>query len=318
MAVQRPARVAVLCGGVGAARLLSGVVQVVAPRAVTAIVNVGDDAVMHGLRVCPDLDTITYTLAGAVDPERGWGLKNESWAAMTQLESYGADAWFRLGDRDLATHLYRTGRLQDGASLCEVTAEIAAAFGVGVRLLPVSEDEVRTRLQLVGGDEVDFQEYFVRHRHAVPVSAVRVVNAETARPAPGVLQTLGEAEALVVAPSNPVISIGPVLAVPGVRDALVRRRTRVVAISPIVDGRALKGPADRLLAELGEEVSVVGVARRLAPVAGTLVIDTADAALAGAVEAVGMACRVAPTVMSTPKRAAALAEVALAEAARGD
>ncbi len=317
MAAPGATQVAVLCGGVGAARLLAGLVRVVAPENCVAIVNVGDDTEIHGLRICPDLDTITYTLAGASDPERGWGLKGETWAAMTQLEALGGETWFRLGDRDLATHLYRTGRLAQGASLAAVTAEIAAAWGIRVHLLPASEDELRTRLMLADGGEVGFQEYFVRHRHAVAVSAVRFAGAETARPTPGVLESLAHAEALVVAPSNPVVSIGPVLAVPGVAAALARRRDRVVAVSPIVGGRALKGPADRLLRELGEEASVVGVARRLREVAGTLVIDEADAALAGAVEEAGMACRVAPTVMATPERAAALVAVVLEEAARG-
>lgn len=312
-----PGSVAVLCGGVGAARFLAGLIAVVPPERCTAVVNVGDDAEMHGLRICPDLDTITYTLGGGVDAERGWGLTGETWAAMTQLEAYGGEAWFRLGDRDLATHLYRTGRLHAGASLAAVTAEIAAAWGLRLRMLPVSEDPVRTRLTLVDGEEIDFQEYFVRRRHAVAVRAVHFAGAAAARPTPGVLEALEHADVLVIAPSNPVVSIGPLLAVPGVADVLARRRAQVVAVSPIIAGRALKGPADRLLSELGGEASVVGVAEHLAAVAGHLVIDEEDAALADAVASRGVACRVAPTVMSSPERAAALARAVIAEVAGG-
>lgn len=306
------ARTAVLCGGVGAARLLAGLVAVVPAASVTAIVNVGDDTELHGLHISPDLDTITYTLGGGSDSERGWGLAGETWAAMDQLDFYGGAAWFRLGDRDLGTHLYRTGRLKEGASLSTVTAEITQAWGIGATLLPVSDDPVRTRLELEGGEEVDFQEYFVRLRHSVAVRAVRFVGAEQAKAAPGVLEALEAAETIVIAPSNPIVSISPVLAVPGVTELLARRRRDVVAVSPIVGGRALKGPADRLLVELGGKASAIGVAEVLRGVAGTLVIDVIDADLRGAVEQAGMACRVVETVMSSPAAAAALAAAVLA------
>lgn len=300
--------VAVLCGGVGAARLLAGMVRAVPPEGITAIVNVGDDVELHGLHVSPDVDTVIYTVAGAIDAERGWGLSNETWHAMEGLERYGAPTWFRLGDRDLATHLYRTERLREGASLTEVTGEIAAAWKLGLHVVPVTDDPLRTMITLAGGDvgEVSFQEYFVRRQHAVPVRSVRFAGAESARPAPGVLNALAGAEIVVVAPSNPLVSIDPVLAVPGVREAVTARRDRVVAVSPIVGGRALKGPADRMLAELGHEQSVVGVARHYRGFAGTLVIDGADAALAPEVEAAGMRCVVTDTVMRTPAVAAEL------------
>lgn len=305
--------IAVLCGGVGAARMLSGLVAVVPPGEVSAIVNTGDDTELHGLSISPDLDTVTYTLAGAVNPETGWGLTGESWQAMAALEAIGGAerTWFRLGDRDLGTHLYRTGRLAEGASLTEVSAELAAAFGIGIELLPMTDDTVRTVLVLPDGRELAFQEYFVRHRHAVAVAAVRFDGVAQARPGPSVLHRLDSADVVVVAPSNPVVSIGPILALPGVAERLAARRDSVVAVSPIVGGAALKGPADRLLAELGEEVSVAGVARRLAPVAGTLVIDTVDEPLADAVAAAGMRPVVAPAVMSSPARAAALARAVL-------
>ncbi|MGH9157003.1 MAG: 2-phospho-L-lactate transferase [Acidimicrobiales bacterium] len=304
--------IAALAGGVGAARFLRGLVEVADPTKVTAIVNTGDDFVLHGLHVSPDLDTVTYTLADAVDPAQGWGLDGETWATMEALGRYGTElAWFRLGDRDLATHLYRTGRRTAGAALSTVTAEIAAGWGVAVRILPVTDDVVATRVEVAGEGEIGFQEYFVGRRHSVVVSAVRFAGAEASRPAPGVLEALDGAERIVVCPSNPIVSVAPVLAVPGVREAVAAGRDHVVAISPIVAGAALKGPAARLMAELGHEASVVGVARLYAPLAATLVVDHADAALATAVEAEGMACVVAPTVMHGVAEAAALAEAVL-------
>ena len=305
-----------LCGGVGAARMLSGIVRAVPPEQVVAVVNVGDDMVLHGLHISPDLDTVTYTLAGMDNRETGWGVADESWAAMDELARLGGEDWFRLGDRDLATHLFRTGRLHAGEPLSAATAAIARSRGIGVRLLPVTDDELRTRVTLAedtplgpAGTEVGFQDYFVRLRHGVAVRSVRFEGAAAARPAPGVLEALEAADLVVVCPSNPVVSIGPVLAVPGVRSALAARRERVVAVSPIVAGAALKGPADRLMAELGTEPSVVGVARLYAPWAGTLVVDVADAGRAPEVEAEGLRCVVTPTVMDSPAVAQALAEV---------
>lgn len=303
--------IAVLAGGVGAARLLAGLVQVRPPAEIVAVVNVGDDVELHGLHVSPDLDTVTYTLAGAINPETGWGLADESWQAMATLERYGGPAWFRLGDRDLGTHLYRTHRLRQGAPLSTVTDEIAAGWGIGVRLVPATDERLRTMLTVVGEGEIGFQEYFVQRRHAVPVSRVRFEGAEDALPAPGVIEALREAERVVVAPSNPVVSIDPVLAVPGIREAVARRRDATVAVSPIVAGAALKGPADRLLRELGHDATVVGVARYYAELASVLVIDDADAALAPAVEAEGLRCVVAPTVMTGLPEAAALAATVL-------
>lgn len=312
--------VCVLAGGVGAARFLAGLVRATDPTEVTAVVNVGDDMVLHGLHISPDLDTCTYTLADAINPDTGWGLAGETWAAMAQLERLGGEAWFRLGDRDLATHLYRTQRLSEGVPLSTVTAELAAAWGLACRLLPVTDDPLRTLVTLAATDteperEVGFQDWFVGQQHAPDVASLRFDGADAARPAPGVLEAIGDADVVVVAPSNPLVSIDPVLAVPGVRDAVVSRRESVVAVSPIIAGRALKGPADQLMANLGHEPSVVGVARLYAPLVGTLVIDTADAALAGAVEAEGVRCVAAPTIMSDRAAAQALAEVTVGAAA---
>jgi len=304
---------AVLAGGVGAARLLRGLVEVLPPADITAVVNTGDDLVLHGQDISPDLDTVLYTLAGALNPDTGWGLADETWRTMAALERYGGQTWFRLGDADLATHLYRTQRRREGASLSQVTVELARAWGVGVRLLPATDDRVATRLTLArDGQEVAFQHYFVALRHEVAVTSVRFDGAAGARPGPGVLAALAGAEAVVIAPSNPIVSIGPILAVPGIRAAVEARRPDVVAVSPIVAGAALKGPADRLMAELGHEPSVVGVARLYAPLAATLVVDEADAALAAAVEAEGVRCVVAPAVMTTRAAAAALCEIVLA------
>jgi LPPG:FO 2-phospho-L-lactate transferase len=302
---------------VGAARFLRGLLAVVPPSSVTAILNVADDTELHGLHISPDIDTVAYTLAGAIDPERGWGLRDETWHAMTMFERYGNPSWFNLGDKDLATHIVRTERLRAGEPLSEVTAHLARAWDLECTLLPVTDDRLRTFVATEHG-ELGFQEYFVGRQHAVPITGVRFEGAETARPAPGVLDAIAGADRIVLAPSNPIVSIGPLLAVDGVREALVRHRARVVAVSPIVAGAALKGPADRMLTELGHEATVVGVARLYRDIAATLVVDDADAERAADVEAEGMACVVTGTVMSDPERAAALARTVLAstEAAR--
>jgi LPPG:FO 2-phospho-L-lactate transferase len=303
--------VAVVAGGVGAARMLGGLVQVVDPASITAVVNTGDDLELHGLHISPDLDTITYTLADAVNPETGWGLVGETWQAMDALARYGGVTWFNLGDRDLATHLFRTQRLRDGLTLTEVEAEITAAWGLDLRLLPMSDDPVRTMITVVDEGEIGFQDYFVRRQHDVEATAIRFAGAEAARPTAAVLEALTGADRVVIAPSNPLVSIAPVLAVPGLREAVEARRSACVAVSPIIAGTTVKGPADRLLRELGHDQSVVGVARLYAPLASKLVIDEADADLADAVTAEGIEAVVAPTMMYGPPEAKALAEVVL-------
>lgn len=342
-------RVTALAGGVGAARMLQGLTAVVGAEHVTAVVNTGDDTVLHGLYVCPDLDTVTYTLGGANNVGTGWGLAGETWTVMEALREFeevgrpGANnlTWFSLGDRDLATHLFRTGRLAAGAPLSQVTADVASRFGVAARLLPMSDDRVVTRVmarltselpdfgglsgglsggrvggQAPGAVEIGFQEYFVGLHHDVEVDGLRFAGAEDATPAPGVLDAIRDAEVVVICPSNPLVSIGPVMAVPGIAEAVAARRSSTVAVSPIIAGKALKGPADRMLTELGHEASAVGVARLWAPFACTLVVDEADAGLSGRVEAEGMACTVAMTVMTGPEESARLAATVL-EAALG-
>jgi LPPG:FO 2-phospho-L-lactate transferase len=302
--------------------MLSGLIRVCPPEDITALVNVGDDTVLHGLHISPDLDTITYTLAGMDNTETGWGVVGETWTVMDELAALGGESWFRLGDRDLATHLFRTERLRSGEPLSAVTAAIAQRRGIAVRLLPVTDQPVSTMLTLSeatelgpAGTEVGFQDYFVRLHHGVAVQSVRFDGAESAQPGPGVMDAIAQAEQIIVCPSNPIVSIGPLLAVPGVEAALRSRREDAVAVSPIVAGAALKGPADRLMRELGSDPTVVGVARLYAPWVSTLVIDEADRHLAGAVEAEGVRCVVAPTVMSSPERSAALGQVVL-DAAR--
>jgi LPPG:FO 2-phospho-L-lactate transferase len=315
--------VVVLAGGVGAARFLVGLVRAIEPERVTAVVNTGDDTELHGLSISPDLDTIVYTLAGAIDPGRGWGLAGETWHALEALERYAAvrpagsaaaSTWFGLGDRDLATHLYRTARLGEGATPTEVAGEIGRAWGLAIRLLPMTDGRFRTMIKLAGGDApVPFQDYFVRLRHDVAIESIEF-DQRGCELGPGVGRALSAAQAVVIAPSNPLVSIGPIRALTGVDELLASRRESVVAVSPIVGGRALKGPADRMLAELGMEPTVVGVARVYASIAATLVIDPVDAALAADVETAGMHCIVTPTVMSDADVARALAEACVAAA----
>ncbi|HVW31510.1 MAG TPA: 2-phospho-L-lactate transferase [Acidimicrobiia bacterium] len=306
--------IAALAGGVGAARFLRGVVRAAPAGDLVVVGNTGDDEVFHGLHVSPDLDTVTYTLAGAVGP-LGWGLAGDTFRTLEAYERYGEATWFRLGDADLATHLYRTSRLAAGATLTEVTAEIAAAWGLGSTLLPMTDDRVATVIDVAvpGGDPVPMamQEWFVRERAEPPVAGVRFEGAEAARPGPAVLDAIRDADAVFLCPSNPVISIGPILAVPGIRAALAARRERVVAVSPIIHGTTVKGPADRLMAAAGIEVSCAGVASIYADIVGTLLVDESDADRAGDVERHGVRAAVAPILMRDADGAAALARRAL-------
>lgn len=313
--------ICVLAGGVGAARFLRGLVRAVDPASICAVVNTGDDTILHGLHISPDLDTITYTLAEAIDPQRQWGLRDESWNMLDALRRYernrppsstAASTWFGLGDRDLATHLYRTARLAEGASLSRITTEIAQAWGIDVRLVPMSDDRVETVVDIVEGEStnrITFQEYFVQRRHSVPISGVEFLGSRSA--IPSCLDVLDSADTIVIAPSNPVVSIGPIRALHGVDDALRSRRSRVVAISPIIAGGTVKGPADRMMEELGLEASVVGIARLYAPICGTLVIDQRDESLRELVEAEGLDCLVTDTMMDDVDIARRLAELVI-------
>jgi len=300
----------VLSGGVGAARLLRALSGEIDPAQLTAVVNVGDDLVLHGLTICPDLDTITYTLAGLGNDELGWGLRGETWRVMDELDALGGEAWFRLGDRDLATHLYRSQRLSEGATKTDVTRELTSRLGVTVTLLPVTNDVVATQF-LTDEGRLSFQEYFVRHHHDVVVNAVEVAGAKDARASGEVLDALRDASRLVIAPSNPLISIDPILQVPGVREVVASRRADVVAVSPLIQGAALKGPADRLLRELGHESTTLGVVDFYEGLVGTWIIDEADADLADVIRSRGVRVEVTTTIMAEPEHARRLAVAVL-------
>ena len=306
-----------LAGGVGSARFLAGLLQVVDPRDVVIVGNTGDDDWFHGLRVCPDLDSVTYALAGANNPETGWGLAGETFATLGALERYGVPTWFNIGDRDFATHLYRTERLRAGDPLSAITADIAAAWGLSCRLLPMTDDDVATRITaaMPGGNvELALEEWFVKERCEPPVVSVRFDGAESARPAPGVVDALRESDAIVICPANPILSIAPILAVPGIRET-VAAHSRVVGVSNLIAGAAVRGPADRLLADLGIEASCVGVARGYRDLCAAFVIDEQDAARADEVEALGVRAIVTDTLMTDDRVAAALARETLAAVA---
>lgn len=305
-------RVAVLCGGVGGSRFVRAMAAVLPHDRITAIINTGDDDEFHGLHVSPDPDIVTYALAGVVDDERGWGFRDETFRWIDSLARYGHETWFRIGDRDLATHIHRTRLLRDGATISEAMTDIARGFGVGVRLLPMSDDRARTIVETTAGP-LRFQEYLV-HRHAQdPVRRVRFDEAARARPAPGVIEAIAGADAIVIAPSNPIGSIGPILAVPGIRDAIMHSQGRRIAISPIIGGRSLQAPAGEMLSGLGFSVDVAGVARVYAGLIDSLVIDDADAERAAEVEAVGARAIIAPTMMRDAATSAALGRRVVSE-----
>jgi LPPG:FO 2-phospho-L-lactate transferase len=298
-----------LAGGTGGAKLAHGFQQVLRKGELTVVGNVADDLELFGLHVSPDLDSLLYTLAGIVG-ESGWGVRGDSWTALEMLGRLGEPTWFRIGDADLAVHVTRSRRLRQGESLTQVTRALAASLGIGGAILPASDDPVRTRLQTDAG-ELDFQTYFVQRAQRDRVRSVRFAGVEEARPSPDVLSALADAQLVVIAPSNPIVSIGPILAIPGMTEALRGSRAVRVAVSPIIGGRALKGPADRMLASLGHEVSALGVARLYAGLVDRFVLDEQDAVLAASIQALGMSADVLPTVMETDEHRARLAAAIL-------
>ena len=307
--------VVALAGGIGAGKFLRGLVRAVPPRDVTVVVNTADDIELHGLHVSPDLDSVTYWLGTVMDRERGWGRRAETFRATEELRLFGADgSWFGLGDLDLATHLFRTGLLRSGATLSEATARVAARFGLASRILPMSDDPVTTRIEAVSMGrprDLHFQEYWVRRHAADEVKAVRYEGAAEARPAPGVLEAVAGADAVVFPPSNPVASIGPILAVPGIRDAVAARRNRAVGVSGIVGGAPLAGMADRLLPVAGVEVSAAGVAGLYRDLLSGWVIDDADERLRDRIASLGLRVAVTDTVMTGDTAAEHVARTAL-------
>ena len=303
-------KVVLLAGGTGGAKLAHGFQMVLAPGELTVIANVGDDTEAFGLLVCPDIDTITYTLAGLADREQGWGVAGDTDTALRMLARYGEETWFRIGDVDLATHVRRARLLREGLTLTDATAQMTAALGVPSQIVPATDDRERTIIQTDAG-ELDFQDYFVRRHQTDEVRGLRFEGAEDARPSPAALRAIAAAELLVIGPSNPLVSIGPILAVPGMRDALLASRARRVGVSGIIAGEALRGPADRMLETLGHEVSARGVARLYAGLLDHFVIDTADAELAPAIAELGMEPVVRSTIMTTDEERAALAAALL-------
>ena len=303
--------IVVLAGGVGAARYLRGVVRVVPPGDVVILGNTGDDFDVYGVHVSPDLDIVTYTLTGAIDEEKGWGLAGDTTTVLDELRASGVPAWFHLGDRDYGVCLARTLMLRDGVPLSEATRRIGERFGLGPRLLPMTDDPVETHVTLADGVEIHFQEYWVGRGARDDVASVRLRGAERARPGPGVLEAVADAEAILVAPSNPVVSIGTILTVPGIREALIASPARVAGVSPIVGGAPVRGMADKLMPAAGAEVSCVGAAWLLRDVLDAFVIDLVDESRAPEIEALGIRCLVAQTMMHTVEDAAALAKVAL-------
>jgi LPPG:FO 2-phospho-L-lactate transferase len=302
-------RLTILCGGLGGSRFVAALAAAAGPERVTAVGNVGDDLEILGLYVSPDLDTVLYTLAGLLDEERGWGVRDESYDALAMTRTLGAETWFTLGDRDIGLHLVRRELLRTGP-LSEAFARLASALGVRVRLLPATDDPVRTFVATPDG-ELDFQTWFVRRGHQDPVLAVRYERAESAVPAPGVLVAIEEADVVFLAPSNPFVSIGPILAVPGVADAVAARAGPVVALSPLVSGRALRGPLGEMMVSLGHEPSALGVARLYEDLASHFVLDPADEALRPEIEALGLQVVVTSIVMVDPRARAEVGRAVL-------
>lgn len=299
-----------LAGGIGASKLLLGLCHVMDPTDLTIIVNTGDDFILHGLTICPDLDTVTYTLAGVADQERGWGIEDDTFHALEQLDRYGREAWFNLGDRDLATHLHRTALLRDGSTLSDVTEVIRRSLGGRARILPMTNDPVPT-IVLTDQGPRSFQEYLVRDHARHNVRGVRFEGIERSRPAPGVLKAIEGANGIILCPSNPIISLGPILAVPGIRDALKMTEAQIVGISPVIGGRSLKGPTDKFLIGLGHEVSALSVARLYQDLLDLFIIDRADADLLPALEALPVKVAMADTVMRNLEAKISLAKETL-------
>jgi LPPG:FO 2-phospho-L-lactate transferase len=310
MAKIKSSSIAALAGGIGASKLLLGLYKEMDPQQLTVIVNTGDDIVLHGLKISPDLDIVTYTLAGVVDSAKGWGFRAETFHTLKRLAVFGRVNWFNLGDRDLATHIHRTAMLAEGKSLSNAAESIRAALGVKSRILPMSDQPVPT---IVDTDEgaLHFQEYLVKRRAEPVVRGIRFEGADAARPAPGVLEAIRDANRIVICPSNPLISIGPILAVPGTRDALRARKKEVVAVCPIVGGKSLKGPSDKMLTQLGYDSSALGVAKLYSDFTGMIAIDPADEPHAAAIRALDMHVTILPTVMKTVAQKRKLARALL-------
>ncbi|HEX4919926.1 MAG TPA: 2-phospho-L-lactate transferase [Candidatus Bathyarchaeia archaeon] len=299
-----------LAGGVGAARFLDGLARVFPPEQITVIVNTGDDLQYLGCHISPDIDIVTYTLAGIVDAQTGYGIDEDTYNCLNQLSKYEAETWFRLGDRDFATHLLRTAFLQQGFNLSEVTEKIRTSLNVQVRILPMTDNIVMTKIK-TPTRTLEFQEYFVRRKFQDPVQDVSYEGAAHAVPAPGVVPAIETADLIILCPSNPILSIGPILAIPGIRDSIAKTKARIVGISPIVGGKAVKGPLDRILENLGLEVSPFGVAQLYRGLLRGYVIDIIDKSSRSKIEGLGMKVLTTGTIMSSPESKTRLAQETL-------
>lgn len=291
-------KVTALAGGVGAARFLTGLSKILNPEDLTVIVNTGDDITLHGLHISPDIDIVTYTLAGIVDEAKGWGIKGDTFQALGMLKNYGADTWFNLGDKDLSTHIYRTNRLQQGATLAEVTDEVRLNLGLKTKILPMSNDYFETKIK-TPESTMHFEEYFVKYQYKPRFLAVEFAGSTSAQPAPGVLDAILKTDLIIVCPSNPIVSIGTILSIAGIRDNLHHTKARISAVSPIIAGAAIKGPADKMLKGLGIEVSAFGVVKYYSDFLDAIVIDSRDALLRERIEKLGISVTITNTVMKT-------------------
>jgi LPPG:FO 2-phospho-L-lactate transferase len=299
-----------LAGGVGAARFLRGLTRIVSPEELLIIGNTGDDLELYGLHICPDLDIVMYTLAGVVDESKGWGIKNDTYNALNQLSKLGFETWFKMGDQDLATHIVRTKLLKEGTTLSEATAQLCRIFGVNIALTPMTNHTVRTKI-VSGNQTIDFQEYFVKNQTENKVTDVAYQGAAKAEPAPGAIEAINKADRIIICPSNPILSIGPILSIPKIRQALQTTEAQVIAISPIIAGKTVRGPADKILASMGYAASAQGVAEYYVDIIDRLIVDRADTTLIIKIRKLGLEVTVADTVMRSLEDSARLARIVL-------
>lgn len=302
--------ITVLAGGVGAARFLTGLVELVDPNNVTVIVNTGDDVILHGLYISPDIDTVTYTLSGLSDEAQGWGLKDETWECLGTLNRLGHQTWFKLGDRDIALHIHRTQRMYSGKSLAEVTDEVAKVFGIKCHLIPMSNQRIETRIETDRGT-LGFQEYLVKNQAKDRIKSVKFSGIEAAYASEGIIEAITQSNGIIIAPSNPIISIGPILAIKSIRESLCNTKSKVIAISPIVGGMAIKGPASEMMTDLGHESSALGVAKIYKPFLDSFVIDNSDSNLLGSINSLGIKAIATNTIMNSKTDKIALAQFVL-------
>ena len=303
-------KIVVLSGGVGGARFLEGLIQIIPQEKVFVIGNTGDDEEFYGLHVSPDLDIVLYTLSGVVNEKQGWGLQNETYNVMQQLTNLGNNDWFKLGDKDLAVQIHRTNLLKQGKKLSDITNELVKEFGLKIKLVPMTDDSVKTVIKTINGP-IPFQEYFVKNRWQDKVLDIIYSSAEKAKPAPGIIDTILSVEGIIIAPSNPLVSIDTILSISGIREALLKTKAKIIALSPIIAGETIKGPAVKMMKEIGIEASAVGVAQHYRDFLDAMIIDTKDKELKGKIEKLGIKTVVTNTIMKNKEIKKELAQIAL-------